>query len=1021
MVRAALGKRLTIVNLITLIKSIFVGLIAFELWSLSQKIGEQIYQAIDVGGHQVAALLFCTVILVLVFVYLILRGFFPLFVRLLNSRRLDIFLAFVFGALISYSFGGFGAKLYDSFLNLFSSGQLIIVSLVPIIIGIALLLRSIQIWFHEKDKKQSSFFLNDSEKIHQEEDLLDFSDNAERFAELVLNRGSLDSIVFGIDAPWGIGKSTFVNFCIEYFEKNYSEQVIVYKFSPLRYEGGSHLLEKFIDGLIRVIQEKSFSPEIKPLISNYSRYIKETKTTFSLPWINFQLVSGGNSIDDVFSDLEATLSVLDKKVIVIVDDLDRIDFSSIKDILFAIKKSFTLPNISYILCYDTENINALGESKLDTDKINEFLEKFVNVKISLFLEAKVLKDFVVSNLHKALENNLQVDPKITEKARQVLEGVKEIYESSDFHEYLPFLGDIRKLKRLINTILLFEIENADFEESDFNKHDLIHLLLIYINYPKIFRKIFNTETDDKRGFFSLVMPYEDNYPKDPSNSSRGSAREEQYKNSTDFDGYFRTLTDNEKFLVKKVFGVKERLGDHIIDNVPSEKLHTYACFNGVWTTARNLEEYLNLIVKLSKPLKGNQYRFYLNRVKEIFGGKPIEEVLNKHEEFASTKNETSHEQLWRTIINSLEETTSIVGNKLIKYLLDHIHDYSFFTNKKIGVGFRDDISLFLTKLLDVVGWSDQQGKHRNNTEENIREIAEWVFGEERHKNEGVVDTLAHESRGIIGLYDVLAFRLFCSADRGGDIFNLSHALSKHGGKSAPTEGPTRDIAVEEMREISQKVFTIFKDQYINKEKNIFELIEKLTLTELCGKYYKYVEEKIKGEKINNVDQQIGELKSRIKSFVVYQLGNNFISNGVGCGYYDESGKQDKNGIRERMNDYLFDICFSAEKGNGNYQHFLDYLLINFAKFFASGDYEYKPHINEFTKILDSKRLLEYWRVKGDTIKKLGLEKIEKNIYQGNYIASYKKDLPHIFDSLDKALEEYDKEQSKDRNIATSTP
>jgi len=43
------------------------------------------------------------------------------------------------------------------------------------------------------------------------------------------------------------------------------------------------------------------------------------------------------------------LADLDKKVIVVVDDLDRLGFSAIKDVLFAIKKSSHVPNVSYVL------------------------------------------------------------------------------------------------------------------------------------------------------------------------------------------------------------------------------------------------------------------------------------------------------------------------------------------------------------------------------------------------------------------------------------------------------------------------------------------------------------------------------------------------------------------------------------------------------------------------------------------------------------------------------------------------
>jgi hypothetical protein len=86
-----------------------------------------------------------------------------------------------------------------------------------------------------------------------------------------------------------------------------------------------------------------------------------------------------------------------------------LNFSEIKEVLFVIKKSFTLPNISYVICYDTENISALEKENPDIEKVTEFLEKFVQVKVSLYLDSLALSKCVSENLPKVLINNSQAD------------------------------------------------------------------------------------------------------------------------------------------------------------------------------------------------------------------------------------------------------------------------------------------------------------------------------------------------------------------------------------------------------------------------------------------------------------------------------------------------------------------------------------------------------------------------------------------------------------------------------------
>ncbi|WKZ29432.1 MAG: P-loop NTPase fold protein [Patescibacteria group bacterium] len=987
-------------NLTTLMGFGLFGILSAEAYYVGSSTASKLVGDFHRGDYGYWLATICTGYLLYVVAYFILRGGPAAAAKLLKSRRADVVGVFVAGALMSISFGGFGSPLYQKLAYTLTVYQILTLALLPFALGLLILLRALQ---RGPDREGlPPFFISDVEQKNKTGDLLDLADEADRFAERVWNNGSIESMVFGIDAPWGIGKSSFVNFCRESWEGKHRGRVILYNFNPLRYEDRANLLEKFVDGLVRVVQKHAFVPEIRPLVSKYSRFIKSAKASFSFLGVDFELAPGTYTVDDAFADLESALTDIDRKIVIVIDDLDRLDFSAIKDVLSVIKKSFNLPNVSYVLCYDTENINVLERERPDVEKVTEFLEKFVNVKVGLYLDSETLAKYVSTNLARALVGNSQADPKLVSAA---VGGLIDIYKSPEFHRYLPFIGDVRKIKRFINTLLLLEIEKADFKNSDFDKQDLVHLLLIYINYPSIFRKIYNAETNGRRGFFSVAMPLDDNYPKDPSAARSGL--ENTYKNSTDYEAYVKKLTDNQKFLLGKIFDVPLRLKDARIDGVPQEAKHVYACFNGgVFGGGQNLEAYLNLIVKLSKPQKSGQYKFYANLKDEIRDGKKsIDDVLSTSD-FSYDCPESNREQLWKVIINSLSEFKSVVGSKLIVHLLGNMQNYSLFTNQVIGVGLRDDLDIFLTRLLDQVGWKDQKGEHTDNTPENISEIAEWVFGEGRHAGQSVLLTLAKEDRGTLGLYDLLCFRLFCSADRGGDIFNLSRALSKHGDPNAPTDGSIREIAIGEMREISQAVFGIFKSQYIDPGKNIFDLIDGLSLADFAGKYQAYIEGKVTSGEIENAETTVADLKSRMKSFITYQLTNTYISSGVGCGYYDPSGKEDAGGISHSVNDYLFGTCFNPSVAGKNYEHFLDYLLINFASTFESrGGREYTPHINEFTKILDKSKLAEYWREHATTIRGLNLTEKEKTVITSNYSASYKDDLAGVFQVLDKLIEE----------------
>ncbi len=999
---------ITFAVFMTLVKSTAVGILLAETWQISRAAAVSTVLVIEVGAYQVQALLSCAVLIVITLSFAYTRNIHLEFAKIVRSHRADVLVTLVSGVGVSFAMGGFGSAKYERLSTAVHPSHLLAFVGLLALIGVLLAWRSWLGTLTSNSEEIPPFFINDIEKSSVSDDLLNLSDDAARFADSVINGGSKESVVFGIDAPWGIGKSSFINFCIEHWTKQDPERQIVYKFNVLQYADRTNLLEKFVDGLVRTIQKQVFAPELRPIASKYARFIG-SRGKLSQWGLSLDLMPGEYTLDDALDDLEGVIGRLDKRLIVIIDDLDRLNFGAVKEILFAIKKSFTLPNVSYVLCYDTENIVAQREEKADADKVREFLEKFINVKISLFLDTKTLAKYISDNFAKAVQNNLQLNPLTVEKTRQAIDAIKKIYEASDFYNYQPFLGDIRKLKRLINTLVLLEIQNTDFENADFDKFDLIHLLLIYINYPNIFRRIYNSETNGRRGFFSLVTERdEDFWEKEKGARHEGLRGAAHYGNSNKYVDYVATLSNEQKFLLDKIFGVA-RLEDPLVTSVEEELKKTYACFNGSnYGGDRNLEKYLHLIVRLAKPQKTDQYKFYINCKKRLLEGISIQEIFSGPE-FDVAKGEKNRQQFLRIVVNSSDELRGDAGRQVISYLLNSAAEYSLIEIGKLDVGLRDNISFFLIKLLDAVGWVDSSGRQYDNSDSNVRGIAEWIFGEGQHLRNGILERLFAEERGSLGLFDAMIFRLYCSVDRGGNFFNLQKSLTLHANSNAQAPGEIKKLVIEEMREISQRVFAMFRQRYIDAQRNLFEEIQAVSPQDLAGRYWPYIEAEREGGNISaeERDQAVGSTRTRMEAFITYQLANRIVGSGVGCGYYDEDGTADGNGISRRMNDYLLDFCFNLEGGMQNGEHFLDYLLINFSSTFGVSDRnEYLPSVSEFTKVLDGARLAQYWKRNKSEILGMNFLQKQKRIFTANYTATYSDDLTVVFETLDKVVAEH---------------
>lgn len=986
-----------------LIKAAFVGLLAGEMFALATGIGEQIAGLFTNSLVLYTALNALGIGALIMIGYPRLRGFKSKAKDLFNVSRIDIVFVAALGFFVSRADGGVGSPWYAKFVRLLTPWAWVFLILIPVaILGVL----TIQSWIsrYYKSNKGQRFFISDTEVTAADHDLLGLADRARAFAERVLNEGSVDSLVFGIDAPWGTGKSSFVNFCIEYWRTDCSARTVVFKFNPLRYESKSNLLEKFIDGLVETLQQSAFVPELGPAMSEYSRLIR-AKEGISFGGIKLNLFFLSQSVEDAYKALQSVLGRSQKKVVIIVDDLDRLPLEQVKDILFTIKVGFPLPNISYVLCYDTNNI-ATG--RLGSEDVREFLEKFVNVKVGLFLDPEALARYVSTNLKVALKDHPHIDPYTQTKIQDIVVALSEICHSSEFHYFQPYLGDIRKIKRLLNTILLLEIQGTDFTNCDFNKHDLLYLLLIYLNFPRIFRKIYNAETNGNWGFFSAVSYGDPGYPDDGTPDSPNQSK--PYRNSIHYTDYLNELTDAQQFLLTKIFGLTSTPSTRQLFNDDDNKVETSsACFNGTHGTQHNLEQYLHLIVRQSKPLRREQQQFYLNKVRDFSDGKSIDAIFQE-DEFAFESGEDSRARFWRVLINKCPDVAPDAGSNAIIYLMEHLPDYSLLDWNGTGlVGYRDDAAYILAKLLDRYGWCTSSGSRMANTADNIAEIAEWVFGDGRHEGQGVVQILGDSTRGPLGLYDLLVFRLMCCADRGGDIFNVTRAIAYHADENAPTSGLTSTIAVAEMRELSQNIFKSFAKQYVRPGKNLFDSIDAVTPEAFTGRYFEYAHQQIKIRDVadDQVDMAIARLRSQMKSFITYQLGNRLVSAGVGCGFYDVDGTADENGIAKEISDYLFDQCFDPEMGENNCHHFVDYAIASYGSRFSfeSGPgYEFVPSVDELTKVLDRERLIQYWRSNHERIRGAAGRVEDRLVVTSNYTLLYREAAPRIFQVLDALIE-----------------
>ena len=238
-------------ELLVFAKMFVVGLIGAEVFRAAYYLGTASSPAIANFPLWASA----TVILVglaISMVYAINRGAHISALRIGRSLRLDLLIAMCLGAWSNKLTMPWLSKFHETLKESDPSLALIALLLFCTVLLSPLIQRY---WPRKRQMPSPLRFLADEEVGRENDDLLLNATQAKSFAETVLESGAHAGLVFGVDGPWGVGKTSFINLAERYWEEA-ADQVIVCRFEPLRYASEPDLADRLIRDLCAVIQNK---------------------------------------------------------------------------------------------------------------------------------------------------------------------------------------------------------------------------------------------------------------------------------------------------------------------------------------------------------------------------------------------------------------------------------------------------------------------------------------------------------------------------------------------------------------------------------------------------------------------------------------------------------------------------------------------------------------------------------------------------------------------------------------------
>lgn len=189
----------------------------------------------------------------------------------------------------------------------------------------------------------------------------------------------------GLAGRWGSGKSSVLNLLENILSA--LQGVIVVRFDPWLFSNREDLIAIFFNDLTRQIG-RSHVARARDLATAIAKYRGEIAGAADAVAPGTGLLAKflpafkTRSLRQSRDELITRLNKFDGAIVVLIDEIDRLEVSEIKVLSQFVKAILDFPNISYVLSYDLQRVTAAldGAGMQDGE---EYLKKIVQINVSL--------------------------------------------------------------------------------------------------------------------------------------------------------------------------------------------------------------------------------------------------------------------------------------------------------------------------------------------------------------------------------------------------------------------------------------------------------------------------------------------------------------------------------------------------------------------------------------------------------------------------------------------------------------
>lgn len=303
------------------------------------------------------------------------------------------------------------------------------------------------------------------------EDLLGRRDIVDTLISTVLLE---QASIVAVTGGYGDGKTSLLNLAVGEIRKLTGDDLpVIVRFSPWLAGDSNSLVLSLFNSIVAEVKNRFIVPGLGRDAARYARVLLS-----AIPRVErFKDFILERSQEQRIVALAEHIAKTQRRVLVVLDDLDRMGADELDTVFKILRGSDRLSNITFLCSFDKSEIARILQSTRPEQDTNKFIEKFFEVQVALpKLDSAERRHLFSERLLLILDRYGVRDEDFSKSIEKIWENGAELY-----------FENLRRIKLFVNRIG----QSLERIASEVNPNDFIRLELIRDIAPNIYELIYS--------------------------------------------------------------------------------------------------------------------------------------------------------------------------------------------------------------------------------------------------------------------------------------------------------------------------------------------------------------------------------------------------------------------------------------------------------------------------------------------------------------------------------------------------